>query len=175
MRYLSYSVVALSVACLPGSGFEGSTAGECGALVVGGNTVVMYGVEAMDCNAIENEIARRIEGQKVNVQSGACWLRGEGMSARFDGRCAELSDQYESTHGAESSWVVPDSISPTLHPVRNDEGAIVGSVWIGELNLQDWLISQGLARVTCQPTDLQKGYDTCERLHHSANEWVGGH
>lgn len=52
------SLVAVFVlACLADPGnYAEVTVLECGALSVGGNTIVMYGVEPIDCAAVENAL-----------------------------------------------------------------------------------------------------------------------
>lgn len=139
--------------------------GTCGTLHVGGNAVVMYGIEPIDCSAVETRLTERIDRRPISIQSGACWLVGEEANARFNMGCNDISDQYDSRMENKSTWVVPNSIQPTLEPARDETGAIVANVWMGEQNLQIWLISEGLARVTCEPERVKAGYDTCERLH----------
>jgi hypothetical protein len=169
-RHLIFLAVALSIGCGPQSGtYDRVTVGECGVLHIGGNTIAMYGIKALDCTAVEDALSRQFDGVRLSVQSGACWLRGEGANARFAHGCSEVWDQYDSILGNTSDWVVPNSLMPTLEPVRDDAGAIVANVWDGDQNLQLWLIKRGLVTVTCQPQDLEVGFDACERLLHAAN------
>jgi hypothetical protein len=160
--------VFLLVGCEPRTGrYVDARPAQCGRIHVGGNVVVPYGIEPLDCEQFEIVAATMLEKGDVVLMSGICWLVGEGADARFDGGCEVPSDQYyyEGTlcrPSAPSSWVVPHSIGESMEPLRNKDGEISANVFVaGDESLQLRLIHEGVARVSCVPS--MPG-DTCYRL-----------
>lgn len=162
MRSTSWIVAVLAalMACTDPR-YKDAVPGECGRVEVGGNSIVLYGIEVLDCDRFHEAVSDELSKGTVAVGSGDCFLMGEGTDVRFTaGGCSTLEDQDF------VDWMVPGAVlDDTMVPARNDRGEITANLFVSNgwhrSNLQERLILDGLARASC--TVSVEG-DTCRRL-----------
>jgi hypothetical protein len=152
---------AALVACTNERGYKDAVPGECGRVEVGGNVILLYGIEVFDCDRFPEFVSRELSKGAVAVGSGHCYLTGKGGDARFTaGGCSSPEDQ------GFVDWMVPGVVSDdAMLPMRNEQGEITANVFVSDgwhrSNLQEQLVLKGLARAAC---DVSVDGDTCHRL-----------